>query len=123
MKLSADDHYKHRPEELEDVNMYDLFAKYTAKYLPRKMWASPVISPWRQLDLTQKEDASSVQRYCEQCLRLYKPWRKEEDLTGQRGADGADAALVGDDVGLYSDQRDDDDADADEKTDWFQLYR
>ena len=94
VKKSDASYFQERPDELIDLNMYELFAQCSgAKYAIRTRWAVPIVSPYRALDLADGEDNERFKLYCEQRLRLFKRgWRTTEDLTG--GAEDADWVVL-----------------------------
>jgi hypothetical protein len=81
--------YLNRPPELERMCAYELFARHSGKkYLLRTKMLTPIVKPYRPIDLTWEPDDPRLSRYCEQRLRIFKPWRCDEDLLGESANDG-----------------------------------
>jgi hypothetical protein len=83
VKEADEDFYTQRPPEMDAVCAFDLFAGIGKKYVQRPKLVCPVVKPYIKLDLTKDEGNPMFSRYCEQRLRLFKPWRFTADLYGE----------------------------------------
>ena len=78
-----EDIYTQRPDALQHLCAYELFAQYSKGYEKRKKLLCPVVKPYIKLDLAKAEDDPMFIKYCEQHLRVFKPWRFDLDLYGE----------------------------------------